>query len=243
VNSRSRAGSIFDESIYGATAFGMPVIKKSNVFTLDIPVAGFGALGKDAADWYNDAKRYIGRYDTMIMNIARIASSSARDEFAKAIGSAKEAGSRFLGIRLSSGSPAYYANEVRSYVMDAEKPPYSAANPNYLEFTKRRAPNRVAGLGDALKALEPKVDAAMKLHGVLSPDKSAEYEKNLNELRAQIEKLQAKEGGAGGTPAPATPAGNGKRETVMVTPGWVLPVVIGGLAVVGIGAYFLMQKK
>lgn len=245
MNVRSRGGSIYDESIYGHTTFGAPITKKTNVFTLDIPVnpglAGLATLGKDAADYYNEGKRYVARYDMMIANIARIASATARDDFAKQIGSAKEAGTRILGWLISSGSPAYYATEVRDYVIRAEAPPYSAVNPNYLAFTKRRAINRVEGLHKAISSLEPKVEEAMKIHGVLAPDKTAEYQKSLDELRAQIAKLQAKEGAEGG--APVAPGAPGAPQAVTETPKWVVPVAIGGGAIILLGAFYFLSRK
>ena len=242
MNARNRGGSLYDESIYGHTTFGAPITKKTNVFTLDIPVnPGLAALGKDAADYYNDGKRYIGRYDMMIINIASIRSVAAQEELGKQIGSAKEAGTRILGWLISSGSPAYYATEVRGYVMDAEKPPYSVANPNYLAFTKRRAIKRVEGLGSALKALEPKVEEAMKVHGVLPPDQTAEFEARLKALQAQIAKLQAKEGAEGG--APVAPGAPGSPQAVTELPKWVIPVVIGGGAIILLGAFFFLSRK
>jgi len=236
-------------SIFGMSDFGAPVARRLSVFSdaENVFSEGMGFLGADAGNVYGDALRYMDSYDKMLVNIARIASESARADLAAQIGSAKEAGTRILGWLISGGSPAYYATEVRSYLMDAQAPPYSAANPNFLPFTKTRAVNRVEGLKKAVGSLEPKVAEAMKIHGILAPDKTAELQKQLDDLKRQIAAAQAKEGGPAGTPAPTvtTPAGAVIKTTPPEAgmPGWVLPVAIGGLVVVGIGAYLLMQKR
>lgn len=219
------AGStaVFDESIYGKTAFGRPMMKDENLF-------GLGYLGASTEEKYSErARRYYGTYVGLVTRIGRVASKEERSRLIAMVGSPRR-----------KGDLAYTASAVDDDIRTADR----WVPTNALIWSVKRRRNRVEALKAGVKKLDPAIREAEARVGILPQEQTL-----VREVIREV--IVEKPSAPVPTPLPPSPptvanTGPADQETGTTTteaPGMgPLPLILGGVAVLGLGYWFLSRK-